>query len=501
LRNSYLRFSLQSVSGTVTHATLWVYTQVASTVGYAAHNLPSNAWGELAITLNNAPPSDAATVGSSGPAPAETWTPINVTPLVTGNGLFSLVLTSTGGDASGFIASRESGAWAPQLEIVTSPTAADTVAPPPPGIDVGPADTSQIATAAFGFSDHEAGVSFACGLDGAALAPCSSPASYSLLPIGSHTFSVTARDAAGNTSVAVSRAWNVAAAADPVIAAAGDIACGPTDPDQNGGNGTGSRCMQKATSDLIAAGGYDSVIALGDEQYVCGGFSALLQSYGPTWGRFKGITFATSGYHDYLSFPGGTDCDPTGQALGYYQYFGGAAGAVGKGYYSYDIGTWHVVSLNSKCDAAGGCDAGSPQELWLKTDLAAHPAACTLAFWHDPRFSSGNSGGNGQFDAFWRDLYAAHADVVLHGRDHDYERFAPQTPDRTAATDGIREFVVGTGGEEHTPTAQPRAANSAVYNEDTFGVLKLVLHSGSYDWQFVPVAGSTFTDSGTGTCH
>ncbi len=183
-------------------------------------------------------------------------------------------------------------------------------------------------------------------------------------------------------------------------------------------------------------------------------------------------------------------------------YFGAAAGDPNKGYYSYDLGDWHVISLNSMCENVGGCGATSPMVSWLKQDLAANPKACTAAYFHHPLFSSGSAHGNDpKMRPSWDALYAAGAEVVLNGHDHDYERFAPQTPGGAAdASQGIREFVVGTGGKSHYPigTIQP---NSQVRNSDTYGVMKLTLHPASYEWQFVPEADKTFTDSGSDNCH
>jgi hypothetical protein len=274
-----------------------------------------------------------------------------------------------------------------------------------------------------------------------------------------------------------------AATGDPVLAAAGDIACPP------GSKVTATACNQKATSDLLMSMQPAAIAALGDAQYDVASLAQFNGAFAPTWGRMKGIIKPTIGNHEVKSDP---------NATGYYTYFGAAAGDKTKGYYSYDVGTWHIVVLNGNC--TGGCTTGSAQEQWLKSDLAAHPAACTLAYWHQPRFSSGKHGSSTTYDPFWKDLYAAGADVVLNGHDHDYERFAPQSP--TAARDdvrGIREFVVGTGGAHFEPMSSVKP-NSMVRNQ-TFGVLKLTLHSGSYDWNFMPVAGKTFTDAGTGTCH
>ncbi len=287
---------------------------------------------------------------------------------------------------------------------------------------------------------------------------------------------------------------------DPVIAAAGDIACDPASAPFNGGLGTDVACGEQRTSDLLVAARPTAVLPLGDEQYPCGGDAAFLQSYDPTWGRVKAITHPVPGNQEYNT--GGPDCDPSGGAGGYFRYFGKAAGEPGKGWYSFDLGSWHLIALNANCaDVEGGCDAGSPQERWLRADLAADRARCTLAFWHQPRFSSGSNGNDTDVAAFWSDLFRAGADVVLNGHDHGYERFAPQDADQTADPGGIREFVVGTGGDDHGSFPRSPEPNSEVRNADSFGVLELTLHPSSYDWSFVPAAGDSFTDAGSGTCH
>ena len=303
----------------------------------------------------------------------------------------------------------------------------------------------------------------------------------------------------GNTSLP-GNSFPAAAAADPVIAAAGDIACDPANSAFNNGLGTSSSCREEYTSNLLVNGGFSAILDLGDNQYYCGGYQAFLQSYDPSWGRVKSITHPSVGNHEYLT-SGGTGCDITNEgAAGYYQYFGAAAGTAGQGYYSFDVGAWHLIALNSNCGNAGGCGSTSPQYKWLAADLAAHPNQCTLAYWHIPLYSSGGR-ANANSKPFWTLLYAAHVDVVLNGHDHIYERFTPQTPTGTVdQTLGIREFIAGTGGADHTSITTV-AANSEVRNASTFGVLELTLHSGSYDWQFVPEAGKTFTDSGTQACH
>ncbi len=290
------------------------------------------------------------------------------------------------------------------------------------------------------------------------------------------------------------------AASDPVIAAAGDIACDPANPDFNGGNGTSTSCRQKYTSDLLVNANLAGVLMLGDSQYECGSLEAFMQSYDLSWGRVKSITYPIVGNHEYGT-SGGTGCTiANAGAAGYFDYFGAAAGTRGQGYYSFDIAEWHIIALNSNCTEVGGCDASSPQGQWLQADLAAHTNMCTLAFFHHPLFSSG-SGDTSSVQPFWQLLYDHNADLILVSHSHIYERFAPQDPN--GASDpvrGIRQFVVGTGGNNHQSISDI-VLNSEVRNNDTYGALMLTLHPTSYDWQFVPEAGGTFNDSGAAPCH
>ena len=305
---------------------------------------------------------------------------------------------------------------------------------------------------------------------------------------------------AGSPPASASTVSSAAQAGDPVIAAAGDIACDPANSNFNSGNGSTNSCRQLYTSNLLVGSGVSAVLDLGDNQYYCGGYQAFLQSYDLSWGRVKGITHPAVGNHEFLT-SGGTDCTAANAgADGYFKYFGAAAGQKGQGYYSFDVGTWHLIALNSNCGEAGGCSATSPQGKWLATDLQTHTNFCTLAFWHIPLYSSGGRANNNS-KAFWQLLYDNNADLILSAHDHTYERFAPQTP--AAALDttrGIREFILGTGGANHTSIVSV-AANSELRNADTFGAFELTLHPASYDWQFVPEAGKTFTDSGTTACH
>lgn len=297
-----------------------------------------------------------------------------------------------------------------------------------------------------------------------------------------------------------------ASGADPVIAAAGDVACDPTSRSFRGGEGSGEVCRQRAVSDLLVDAGLAAVLALGDLQYYCGSEAAFRASYDRSWGRVKDITRPVPGNHEYIDKPkdggGATACDAGNQgARGYFAYFGAAAHEATQGYYSFDVGAWHLVALNSNCSAAGGCRAGSPQLDWLRADLAAHPQACTLAFLHHPRFSSGEHGSDPDYAPLWEVLHAAGVEVVLNGHEHIYERFAPQTPDGALdEATGIRQFTVGTGGANHTEV-RTVAPHSEVREATAFGVLTMTLRPDGYDWKFVPTQGDTFTDTGTGRCH
>jgi hypothetical protein len=263
---------------------------------------------------------------------------------------------------------------------------------------------------------------------------------------------------------------------DPVIVGAGDIAvC----------NASGDEATAQLLDKIDGA-----IFTLGDNVYPNGSPEQFQNCYDPTWGRFKARTYPAPGNHDYN----------TAGAKGYYGYFGARAGDPTQGYYSYDVGAWHIIVLNSEIDTG----ENSAQGQWLRDDLQKHPASCTLAMFHRPLFSSGPHGDDGsgaKTRPLWDVLYQNNADVILNGHDHDYERFAPQDPNGKAdAQRGIREFVVGTGGAAPyvfrviKPNSEKRIAGA-------FGVLKLTLHATSYDWEFVSVAPLLFHDSGTSVCH
>jgi hypothetical protein len=233
-----------------------------------------------------------------------------------------------------------------------------------------------------------------------------------------------------------------------------------------------------------------TVFTLGDDAYPSGALKQFQDCYEPSWGRFKARTHPIPGNHEYV----------TGGARGYFEYFGASAGDPSTGYYSYDVGAWHILALNSEIDTG----AASPQIQWLGADLRQHPAQCTLAMFHRPLFSSGPHGYDGSGNktrALWDVLYENNADVILNGHDHDYERFAPQDPTGKAdAARGIREIVAGTGGAIPYFFGKIKP-NSEVHFAGEFGVLKLTLHPTSYDWQFIPVLANLPGDSGHGDCH
>jgi len=287
------------------------------------------------------------------------------------------------------------------------------------------------------------------------------------------------------------------AATDPVIAAAGDIACPP-------GATRGSKCRDDLTAAKL--GSATHVLTLGDNQYNCGQLSAFQAVYDKTWGQVKSKTYPIPGEDDYS----GGGCSTPG-ASGYFTYFGdraqqGSCTSACKGWYSYDIGdNWHVVALNTACSepGVGGCSATSPQVTWLKQDLANNDKTCVLAVMHRPYWANGNTVA--KYKAIVNALYAGGVDVLLTGNSHLYARYAQQNPSsRVDTAKGIRAFIVGTGGKSHSKLASPSLPNLQASNDTTFGVLGMTLHPTSYEWNYVqayPVTSSPFTDTGTTNCH
>jgi len=413
VQRAFLRFDVSGLEGPVSGATLRVFAGSGTPDGYSVRSVASaTGWTESGLTWNDQP-GLGATLGSSGAVTAGTWTSVDVTPSVTGDGTVELALTSDS-TTSLRLLSRES-LFAPQLVVDTSPG---------PGPEPTPGPTPE---------------------------PTPGP---------------TPEPTPGPTS-------------DPVVAAAGDIACDPGSSGFQGGLGSGDSCRQLATSDLLS--GADHVLALGDLQYEDGALAKFERSYDVSWGRFKAITSPAVGNHEYLT-PG---------AAGYFDYWGDAAGPRGTGWYSFDLGAWHLISLDSTDIATA--------TTFLDQDLAARDNRCILAFWHHPRFSSSSAHGNNPAIApFWDRLYAAGADVVLNGHAHVYERFGPQTPSAQPSPTGIREFVVGTGGKALHGFGTVKA-NSEVRIGGKFGVLRMTLHPNSYEWRYQGEDYATY-DSGSGNC-
>ena len=280
------------------------------------------------------------------------------------------------------------------------------------------------------------------------------------------------------------------------LAASGDIACDPGDASFNGGQGTTDACRQGQVSDMLLGRGLDAVLPLGDLQYEEGTLEKFEASYEPSWGRLDAIVRPVPGNHEYM----------TPDAEGYYDYFNGVGQASGragdrdKGYYSYDLGGWHVVALNTNCAEVGGCGPGSAQEAWLRADLTANAGSCLLAYTHSPLFSSGSRGGAAETRPLWDALYEAGAEAVLSGHEHHYERFARQAPDGSPdPAAGIRQFVVGSGGKRIRPIGDRLAPNSGARDDQRFGALELTLRSDRYEWSFLDESGRD-RDSGSQPC-
>jgi hypothetical protein len=323
-------------------------------------------------------------------------------------------------------------------------------------------------------------------------------------PSTPYTYAVDAFNAGGNS--APTQAIMVTTEAGPpgggtaVIKAAGDIACDPSEANWNNNNGTSSKCRHKFTAQLLT--GADRILTLGDQQYSCGGTQAFNQSFHPTWGQFKSIIHPILADEEYDS--AGLDCGAPGPD-GYFNYFGAAAGPQPGGYYSFDFNGWRFIALNAECnDVPGGCAEGSPQNNFLENALVNSPQ-CTIAMLHEPRFRSKKTGSQigSAMLPFWQDLHAAGVEMVLSGDSHFYERFLPQDPNGNFDPTGTVQWVVGTGGKSRggLASASGRLPNSASATSQAFGVLELTLHQGFYEWDFLVEGSSSFSDSGSASCH
>jgi acid phosphatase type 7 len=448
---SYVRFDVPSFPAgeTATSAVLTIRATSGSKCpqGVEVLRAASDAWGERTITWENQP-------GPSGGAlDSATWTAagpqgFDVTTAVTGAGAVTFLLRhaadcSPSGDA--VLQSRESSAG-PQLSVETG-----TGSPPP------------AAACADGVDNDGDGA-----IDHPADPGCADPADTDEI------------DPSQPPPGAV------------VAAAAGDIACDPASSSFGGADPL--VCQHRATAALLV--GADVVLPLGDLQYPVATLERFLQSYDPSWGQHAARSYPTPGNHEY---------DDPG-AKGYFDYWaseGRPTGGPANGYYSFDLGAWHVISLNSNCSSVP-CREGTPQNDFLEADLAATTEPCILATWHHPYFNSGVEHGavaSSGVRAFLEDLYAARADVVLNGHEHNYQRYAKQTPAGAPAADGIREFVVGTGGRGHYALLDAKDPNFEVGFTGRFGVLKLHLGAGAYSWEFVSTSGEILDGGGPVACN
>jgi hypothetical protein len=290
-----------------------------------------------------------------------------------------------------------------------------------------------------------------------------------------------------------------------VIGAVGDMACDASDPHFKGGKGTTSACAENTMSNLMVADtSLDAVLGLGDYQYACGDPADYAVSYDPTFGRLDPLMRPVAGNHEYQTGKDafGAICPSSNTtAANYFAHFGAAAHQATAGHFSFDLGTWHFVALNANCgqSGVGGCGTTSPQTVWLQHDLASTTQPCIAAFWHQPLFTGTDIDGSA-YRTWWKVLYAAHADVVLNGHVHDYQRYPPLDPSGVSdPTNGVTEYIVGTGGENFmsfVPTVTP----APVTHVQRFGYLRMTLDPNGWVAQFVDSTG-TVADTSSGTCH
>jgi acid phosphatase type 7 len=438
----YMRFIVSGLNGgAVQSAILRIYANSANTTGFSVLALSNNNWDENSINYTNSPVS-GITINSSKAFAAATWVEVDISSYIKAEGTYSLVLSTLSSTNTNLASREDTAGHAPQL-VVSSAAGQPTTTPTKTSVpDKTPtANPTQIKTP-------------------------------TLVPTGSGS---------GN-----------------ILLIAGDICkhnLGQADYTSN--------C--KKTGDLVrsvlAANPGTQVQTLGDNVNNDTGsyaYDAQYQDlYGPNWGSFLNVTHVLMGNHD--TYP------PSGVAA-YFSYFGTAAGPQPGGYYSYNIGSsWHIIVLNAECSKAGGCGASSPQTAWLKNDLAGNSRQCVMAVWHQPRWTSGRHPDDANYASWWTLLYQYKADIVANGHNHNYERFNQINASEQAASDGIREFVVGTGGapgDGYTYASHPLDPNEAIRNQTAmYGVLKLTLSANSYAWNFLPAAGYSFSDSGTSTCH
>jgi len=462
---SFIRFTVSGISGTIQSAQLRVYATTNRTKNGPALYETSASWTETGISWNRRPARTSGAVDNKGSIGINSWAEYDVTSLVTGNGTFSFVLVADSSDGVRF--SSRQGSRPPELVVALSsventPGATETAIPGAtdtslPTLTVSPAETS---TSTSTETPTETSTS-------TPVADTATPTETSTPP-STDTATATQTPTDTSTPTPTVETSSTPSSGSAVFVGAGDISSCTNNNDE-------------ATSKLLDAIP-GTVFAAGDNAYIDGSYTEYINCYDPTWGRHKARTKPIPGNHDYQ----------TSGAAGYFQYFNNV-----PAYYAFNLGSWRIYALNSELSVT----ATSTQVTWLQDDLAANPSQCVLAYWHKPRWSSGsNHGSNSAMQTLWQVLYNAGAELVINGHEHNYERFAEMNASGAVVSQGLREFVVGTGGNSHYPFGTA-LSTSQVRNSSTYGVLKLTLRSGGYDWQFVPVAGSTFTDSGSGSCH
>ncbi|HET9671674.1 MAG TPA: DNRLRE domain-containing protein [Actinomycetota bacterium] len=444
---AYLRFEVPALVGgdRVRAASLRLHSLAENRCdqGVEVLRAAGDEWDEATISWDDQP-GTVGSVLSIASRSADGSIDLDVTPAVTGSGAVSFVVSQAAGCDASFadvFVSREGEAGRqPQLIVETDPEAAP-------------------ATACSDGTDNDGD-----GLVDDADPGCTDPSDGS----------------------------EVDAADGVVVAAAGDIACDPAGSTPDGSDP--DVCQHRATADLLA--GADAVLPLGDLQYPDGTLEQFLGAYEPSWGVHAPNTYPSVGNHEY-HVPG---------AQGYFDYWaskGRPTGDPKAGYHSFDLGSWHVISLNSNCSEVD-CAEGSAQNDWLEQDLAATTRSCVLAYWHHPLFNSGLVHGDSMpsgLPELWDDLYAAGVDVVLNGHEHNYQRYAKQAPNGAAAADGIREFVVGTGGSRLYGLQTAPDPNYEAGQATDFGVLRLWLDDGAYSWEFVSIAGAVMDSGGPVPCN
>jgi hypothetical protein len=541
---SYLHFNVAGVAGTVTATNLQLYSYSTSAQGVVVAGTTSG-WTEAGLTYNNAP-AVGAVVGNGPNIVVNTLASVDITGAVTGNAGYDFALSTARTTINKF-ASRESSTNQPTLVVtaVTGSTTPPTTPPPTttPPTTTPPTTTSPTpgsptptipagsgVTAVGGAGQHAmTGAVFAAPLAAKVVDAAGSPVvgtavtftapasgATATFPGDAATITVstdgdgvattpplTAGSTAGTyavTATAGAQSANFALTnTDPTIVAGGDIAC------TAGKAVTATSCQQLATSDLALSLHPDALLPLGDDQYELGSLSDFQNVYGPTWGRMNAIAHPVPGNHEYGYI--GTDIQPTG-GTGYFTYFGNPAHPLDPGcttlcksWYSWNIGSWHMIALDSQCGVVGGCNPGNVQYQWLLNDLNANSASrCVLAYWHIPLFSSSQD-HQPDMQAIYNLLTTKGADVVLNGHAHFYERFNPQDGTATANPNSPAEFIVGSGGRNFFSIRTTRSANSAVGIANTFGVLQMTLSNGSYNWNFVTSNSGGTPDSGSASCH